>query len=802
MIFKLRHIKIDKAVALVCLLFASCNYTKHLTDNQTLLDKNKIKLQTNTPIKNKAEIESGILSLASPQPNSHLLDLGLLPKFKLWKYNNKFKLYSKDTLNPKIARRKVEKPALIDTLEIKNSEKSIRQYMFNQGYFYSKVNSAIIPDPKKAKTSSIEYSIEVGKSYTINEISYESESPVLLNVINETKSESFLKKGEHFNSFKCVNERDRLYKAIRNYGFYDFKSDNVSYKIDTVNRTKLKRLLDDPFENIGTQDTTSTDNQMVNILVRVLKSKDSTFSQKYQINKILVEIIDYNAFENQSLPYIENTLDHISFRYKTLPINRNVIARNIFIQPGDVYNVKALESTINRLNQLGVFQFVNFKFEKDSLIAGSINCTIVLNTAPKMDLIAYNDISTSDGDYKLGLGAGLTYKNKNLFHGANQLQIRTSFSTEFRNDKLLTGEKKFYQSGQNFNVSTNLIFPKFIVPFNQNLFNKKNLPFTILGLNYSFIQRIQNYAFINISGSFGYTWQETAQKNWRFNPAFLTVTKLPQRFLGDQFKTKLEDNKYLQNIFSDNVIYGENVSFEYNSKFKNEFNDFTSMKFGLEEAGTILTGINSIYNSISDKNIQPIARYVKVDGDIRKYKNWKKIQWVNRAMFGVGIPIGNNNTLPFIKQYSAGGAFSNRGWRARTLGPGRAADSSYQAGFNIIDRTGDIKFEANSEVRFNLLQLFSGAINLKGAAFVDAGNIWLFKKSANIPGGEINMDYLWQDIAISSGAGMRLDFSFFVFRVDYALPVKQPQLLTNSGWALDQLKYKSGVWNIAIGYPF
>jgi hypothetical protein len=189
-IFKLRHIKIDKAVALVCLLFASCNYTKHLTDNQTLLDKNKIKLQTNTPIKNKAELESGILSLASPQPNSHLLDLGLLPKFKLWKYNNKFKLYSKDTLNPKIARRKVEKPALIDTLEIKNSEKSIRQYMFNQGYFYSKVNSAIIPDPKKAKTSSIEYSIEVGKSYTINEISYESESPVLLNVINETKSMS------------------------------------------------------------------------------------------------------------------------------------------------------------------------------------------------------------------------------------------------------------------------------------------------------------------------------------------------------------------------------------------------------------------------------------------------------------------------------------------------------------------------------------------------------------------------------------------------------------------------------------
>ena len=114
-----------------------------------------------------------------------------------------------------------------------------------------------------------------------------------------------------------------------------------------------------------------------------------------------------------------------------------------------------------------------------------------------------------------------------------------------------------------------------------------------------------------------------------------------------------------------------------------------------------------------------------------------------------------------------------------------------------------MKFELNSELRFNLLKLFSGAINIKGAAFADAGNIWLFYKDKDIPGGEFNTNYLYQDIALSSGLGLRLDFSFFVFRLDLGYPIKQPQILENNGWSFDQLHWrKSGVWNIAIGYPF
>jgi outer membrane protein insertion porin family len=794
-------------ICLVCLTLwttFSCNYTKHLTDNQTLLKENTVELKSVEKLKNRSELESAILSIANPKPNSNLLDLSFLPKYKLWRYNNRINLYTKDTNHIKLIKRKVEKPSLIDTTAIEQSCQNIRQFLINQGHFYNTVTSELKIDSVK-KTGTVKYIIEAGKSFVINDVSYEADDFSLINMVKSSETKSFLKKGEKFSNSLIGLERERVYKLIRNAGFFDFKTDNISFTIDTADRTKLKRLLDDPFEQAlnFTQTTQALDNNKINILMHIKKSKDSTYNFFYRIQDIFVEIIDPNVVADRYQDHFtENVLDNIHFKYKSLPVNRKVITRNILFQSGDVYNIRDIELTVARLNQLGVFQFVNFRFSRDSIIPGKLNCHFILTVAPKRDIVGTTDLSTSDGDYRLGLGAGITYRNRNLAHGANQLSIRATYATEFRNDNLLTGTKKFYQSGNNLNFNTNISFPKFIVPFNQRIFNKRNLPYTILGLNYSFIQRIENYAFVNISGSFGYSWKETAQKSWRLNPAFLTVTQLPKRFVGNAFETKLQNDKYLQQIFSNNVIYGENTSFEYISKMKGMHQSFSTLKLGLEEAGALLSLVNTVYKRISSDSIHPIAQYLKLDGDARNYKNWKKMQWVNRVQIGIGMPVGRSSALPFIKQYSAGGAFSNRGFRARTLGPGRAADSSYRTGVSFIDRTGDIKFEANSEFRFNLLKLFSGAINMKGALFADAGNIWLFQKSTSIPGGEINANYLWQDIAISSGAGLRLDFSLFVIRVDLAFPIKQPQLQTNSGWAFDQLKLNSGIWNIAIGYPF
>lgn len=788
----------------ICSLIVSCNYTKHLSQNQTLLQENNVKLKSNYPIKYKGELESSILTLALPKPNTHLFDLGALPKYKLWKYNNHYNLYKIDTNNKKILKHKVEKPVLLDTQAVALSVSRIKQYMINQGYFYVDVQSSIEAG-KKEKTANVTYDIVSGKKYLINDIDINSPSNSIASIIKYNLDKSYLVKGEIFTNYKCGYERDRLYKLIRENGFYDFKADNISFVIDTTNKVELLKLLEDPFSESSILDEeSSTGRDSIDVQINIKQTKDSSFAQIYRIHDVQVEINDLNkTLSNSKDKIVESELDSIIFRYDILPVNRNVISRNIFLQKGDVFNTKNVDATINRLNQLGVFQFVNITFEKVEGQVGQLDAKIVLNTAPKMDAELRGDISTSDGDYFLGLGGSLTYRNKNLFFGANQLSVRAAYSTDFRNDSLLTGTKQFYFSGNNFSIAANLSMPKFITPFKQSMFNKKNRPYTILGVNYNIVNRVRLYTINNISGSFGYSWKETEQKNWRVNPAFLTVTRVPDQYLSTSFSEKLDSNDYLRKIFSNYIIYGENMSFEYHSKSKGEFGNFKTLKVGFEEAGTILQGVNYLYNKLTSNNIQPIANYMKLEADGRSYANRRKSQWVNRIMIGIGLPMRDNSSLPYIKQYSGGGAFSNRGWRARTLGPGRSISSAFQTNGAFVDRTGDLKLEMNTEYRMNLLKLFSGAINIKGAAFVDAGNIWLFHENENIPGGEINSKYFFNDIAMSTGLGLRFDFSFFVFRVDLGYPIKQPQLLSNSGFAFDQLNlFKSGNWNINLGYPF
>lgn len=784
------------------LILNSCNYTKHLRQNQTLLEENQVSIISDLPKRTKSDLENSILTLLAQQPNSHLFDVDFFPKYKLWKFNNRFNRYQTDSLNSKIVKRKVERPVLMDTLAIEKSKQRIRQFMINRGYFYANVDTKIIRSETN-KTAKVQYIIHSGKSYTIESVVVKSSDPFLERLVQSSMHESYLKPGELFTNYNCGFDRERIFRFARNSGYYDFKTDNISFIIDTINKKPLLQLLDDPFSEskILGKDTIAK-NESVKVLIEIESVRDSLYSKQFRIEEIIIELRNPKELSSAGYQY-ESYLDNMTFRYNFLPVNRKVISRSIFFKPGDLYQPKNVDATINRLNQLGLFQFVNIQFEKISSRPGFLKARVVLNTAPKMDSEIRGDISTSDGDYFLGLGGSLTYRNKNLFFGANQLSIRTALSTEFRNDSLLSGKKEFYRSGNNFSITANLTLPKFIVPFRTNRLSKKNRPFTVIGLNYTLINRIQSYTINNISGSFGYNWKETDQKNWRVNPAFLTVTRVPPGLLSAAFEQKLDSNDYLRTIFSNNIIYGENISFEYKSPVKNKWGDFKTLKVGVEEAGTLLKGVNYIYSNLTSKNISPIANYLKIEGDLRTYSNRRKFLWANRIMVGLGMPLGDNGSLPYIKQYSAGGSFSNRGWRARTLGPGRSVASTFRSGAATIDRTGDIKLEINSELRFNLLKLFSGAINIKGAAFADAGNVWLFYKDKDIPGGEFNINELYHDIALASGLGLRLDFSFFVFRLDLGYPLKQPQLTTEGGWSLNQLHWrKSGVWNIAIGYPF
>jgi outer membrane protein insertion porin family len=156
----------------------------------------------------------------------------------------------------------------------------------------------------------------------------------------------------------------------------------------------------------------------------------------------------------------------------------------------------------------------------------------------------------------------------------------------------------------------------------------------------------------------------------------------------------------------------------------------------------------------------------------------------------VGIPLNNSDVIPYIKQFYVGGTNSLRSFIARSVGPGSEVPPG---GYN--DLTGDIRIEGNLEYRFNL----SG--KLKGALFMDAGNIWLYKEDPSRPDGNFKFDTFIDEIAISSGWGLRWDFDFLVARLDFAYTVRTPYLPAGERWTTEYNFWKPAI-NIAIGYPF
>ena len=199
--------------------------------------------------------------------------------------------------------------------------------------------------------------------------------------------------------------------------------------------------------------------------------------------------------------------------------------------------------------------------------------------------------------------------------------------------------------------------------------------------------------------------------------------------------------------------------------------------------------------------------------DLRYYHTLnEKHSIVYRVMGGIAVPLKNLSSIPFERSFFAGGANGNRAWQARTLGPGAYYDPN-----NFFDKIGDIQLEGNIEYRFKLISPFEGAL------FTDVGNIWVLNED-NRPGSQFKADKFLGEIAVGGGIGLRVDFSFFIIRLDVATQIKNPELPQGERWLYQKKDiYNNNIeiqnlskpenaqlspfkwtqqFNLGIGYPF
>jgi outer membrane protein insertion porin family len=789
---------------------ASCSPTKHVPQGYHLLRNNSLKLNSDRTLTNKGELSDALFSLIIQKPNYYFLSL--FP-YKVWIYNWRYKRYIRDTAAEAFQRKikTVERPVIYDSVMADRSAQHIRSYLFNQGYFYSKVKDTVRYKGRKATAV---YEVETGLRYLINKTNLDIDDSTVRQIVAESLTESSLQEGHPFAMTFAEEERSRIANVLRNKGYYKFSNENIHVEVDTFNKAFLKDA-GNPFESainfLALQRADKKPTVDVNIIIR--KGTEPNAYRRYKIGRVRVypDFIDRKDITDSTM--LERVVNNTTFRYHNYYIRERVLMNHIYLKPGEYFTQNNYDLTITKLNELGLFQYVQTYIIEDTTLPEdrSLRCVILMNPTKRYDF-SVNLEATSGNTYYLGNSVGLNFRNRNLLKGANQLSISLNGGVEFSHIKELEGSyfEKFALRSRNYGINGTLDFPKFIGPSSLSRLIGANSPHTRIGLGTNILERIEYFTLINTSFGLSYNWKNKERTTWDFAPMFINVLRLPYK--SGAFQLLLDSNDFLRNSYQENFIEGENLYYTYTNRDAPHAQRYYSyLRIGVEEAGALLSLVNAPIDLKQSFGLN-YSQYFKLEADIRHYIRRKHAELASRFFAGVGIPYDKSTVLPYIKQYFVGGPYSLRGWRIRQLGPGsyKNATSSTGSSLSFIDRTGDIKLEANAELRFDLFQLFGGALRLNGAVFVDAGNIWLAQPSDNYPGGEFSFNRLGSDLAVSSGLGLRIDFSgLFVLRIDEGFPIKNPAYTEFGGWVADEIKPFNSEWqdrnlvlHIAIGYPF
>lgn len=793
-------------VGIILLSFTACNTTKRLKEGQYLLQSNTVKLTSNKGLTRRGELKDNLESLIVQRPNTRIL-LGVAP-LKLWLYNLRYQKYQNDTGNYQIKSKTVEAPVLYDSSLTRKTVRNLKNYLFNSGYFFPTVKDTVVFKQKKAYVT---YNIHTGLNYLIHRVTINADDTTIQRWVEAGMKDTKLKTGTPFYMGLVEEERSRIANALKEEGYFFFTQENiVDVKLDTFDNTLLKEDYS-PFESIVNTialQKKEIKNPTLDITIYIRSSQPKAY-KKYYSNRIttLPDFVSREDIRDSSM--IIRKYNEMNFRYHNYYIREKVLYKSIFFEKNALTRQSDYDNTINKLNGLGVFQSVRVLQFEDTIRttddSGYINTAILLSPAKKYDFSTNFEISNGT-TYFAGSAIAFSFRDRNFLKGGNLLNISLRGGLESNLDQN-KGEqlfKRFQLFSRNAGITASLNFPKFIVPFHVK-FKNKNTPRTIISIGANILERVSLFTATNITGGYTYNWRQTATQSWELSPILINNFRLP--YVSDSFQRRLDTVEFLKKLYTPVFIEGENINYTFSNQFINKGQSYTYAKIGLEEAGGLLAGINSLSNLRIN-----YAQFVKLDFDIRRYYNRPHAQWATRFYGGVGIPYGHSVSLPYIKQYFTGGPYSIRGWRIRTLGPGGyfnpAEDTLHSSGV-FIDRTGDIKIELNTEYRFDIMQLFYGVIKMKGAIFADGGNIWLARKTSGFPEGEFRLSKLGREMAVSTGMGLRFDLAgFFIFRADAAFPIKKPYG-SNSGWVVDEIALGSQQWrrnniilNVAIGYPF
>lgn len=754
------------------ILFSSCKVSKILNDGETLYKKSKLEFKNKKQIQDEKALESLILNKLYPSPNKKFLGLFYA---KLWVYKN---------VEPKADREKgfkhwikakfAEPPVLIEDVNAGLMESIIDKTMQDKGYFNSVTSHQII---RKKQQAELVYTIQHEEAIRIDSIILPSDTSNLAYLIR-TYPHLQTKQGQIYNLGDLQDDRIALTQVIRNYGYFDFGEQDLFFVVDT-----------------------SLGGNWVDIHYKIKPPSQDIKHQQYYINDIKIY-----ANHNMDDELFTNTETNVfSFRdYEFIEkfkfVGKRALQRNIIIQPGALFSIQDYNYTIERMNGLGVYNFVNINYTKTD--NDSLDVRIQLTPGQYQSFRASVEASTSNRSF-LGSSVSLNYSNRNLFKGAENLDIQASAGTEFQ---FVNSRAALNILNVDFRVGISL--PRILFMLKTKKIKSGTPPRTSINIEENYQQWLQYYTINSFNINYRYNWYTRKEHHHQITPIFFNVLNLLNT--TNEFDEILAGNPTLKTSFNNSVIFGRNYTYSLSTKQNQQDKRYLSFTGFAESAGNLTYGIARIFKRDQAQPYEilniPFSQYIKFTAELKHY--WKINQGsslVSRINPGIGFAFGNSTVLPYVKQFYMGGPNTIRSFPFRSLGPGNysSLDEGGVNAINPIEQAGDVKLLMNVEYRYTIYKF------IKGAFFIDAGNVWLRQEDPN----RLNSQFLWNkfysQLALGTGIGIRLDFDFFAIRTDLGIPLHKPYGEPGERWihqfpeqGFKDWRKKNWVWNIAIGYPF
>ena len=742
--------------------FYSCSITKYIPENERLYTGATLTIQSDSIVKNEDALKADLESVISPKPNEKFL--GIYLDLYFYYKNQKEK---PGFINRWLFKKFGEEPVYQSSVKTYDVENLLQNRLENRGFFYSKVNSKFDETEKKA---SVEYKVITTKPYRMATYQLDSLPSPIEADIQESVNTTQFEKGMRFDLNNMKIERLRIDYNLKKKGYYNF---------------------DDTFL-IFEADTNRYNNKSFDLFLKLKNEVPKKSIVPYKISKVNIypsyEVAD--SIDTQSIRYNEK-----NFIQKEIFFKPKYLDRYITLKEGQYYNPDTSKNTARRLSTIGSYKYVNIQYKEiDSLATdslGLLEANIYLSPLTKRALRAELQVVTKSNNFT-GPALELTFSNRNVFGGGETYNVTTKAGYELQ----LGGGKNSGKSSLELGIKNELIFPRVLFPIDiGDEFFEYSIPKTKTSISLDYLNRTKLYTLLSGTALFGYIWDANRFITHEINPISINYTELSNT--TPEFDGILNNNPFLKRSFEQQFISGLTYSFTYNGLIdaKKTHQIYVNTKFDI--AGNSISLLGKQQTPGAPKTFLGLeyAQYAKIDFDFHYHFNFAKDQTIAARLFaGYGLAYGNSEVVPFVKQYYAGGPYSVRAFKIRSLGPGTYnADDDPNTTGNFFDKTGNIRLEANLEYRFPIYSFF------KGAVFADAGNIWNSKENPSFNGKDKFTGNFLSELGMGAGFGLRVDIQSFVIRFDLSAPFHDPSKAKGQRFNFD---VANPILNFAIGYPF